>query len=85
MCCQESGEREATVQLYCPKASADQPKYRKVIHKLTQIDFNEKVITNCEFLKIMLLPVTYNYAFSWLLKLQPIVCAGHAQLWMNLM
>ena len=30
MCCQESGEREATVQLFCPKASADQPKYRKV-------------------------------------------------------
>ena len=33
MCCQESGEREATVQLFCPKASADQPKYRKVIAK----------------------------------------------------
>merc|ERR1712061_553899 len=33
MCCQESGEREATVQLYCPKASADQPKYRKLVTK----------------------------------------------------
>jgi len=33
MCCQESGEREATVQLFCPNASADQPKYRKLVTK----------------------------------------------------
>merc|ERR1711934_384077 len=33
MCCQESGEREATVQLFYPKASADQPKYRKLVTK----------------------------------------------------
>jgi hypothetical protein len=31
MCCQESGEREATVQLFCPNAPSDQPKYRKLV------------------------------------------------------
>ena len=30
MCCQESGEREANVALFCPKAAYDQPKVRKV-------------------------------------------------------
>ena len=30
MCCQESGEREATVALFCPKAAYDEPKIRKV-------------------------------------------------------
>ena len=30
MCCQESGEREATVSLFCPNAPPDQPKIRKV-------------------------------------------------------
>jgi len=33
MCCQESGEREATVQLFCPKAAEGQPKYRKLVTK----------------------------------------------------
>ncbi len=32
MCCQESGEREASVSLFCPKAAADQPKVRKVYY-----------------------------------------------------
>jgi len=31
MCCQESGEREATVSLFCPNAPADQPKVRKLV------------------------------------------------------
>ena len=30
MCCQESGEREASVALFCPKAGYDEPKVRKV-------------------------------------------------------
>ena len=30
MCCQESGVREATVTLVCPKATGDHPKFRKV-------------------------------------------------------
>ena len=30
MCCQESGEREAVVQLFCPKAKAGDPKVRRV-------------------------------------------------------
>lgn len=30
MCCQESGEREATVTLSCPKAAAGSPKAQKV-------------------------------------------------------
>ena len=33
MCCQESGEREAVVQLYCPKAANGEPKLRKVRKK----------------------------------------------------
>merc|ERR1719341_1459907 len=31
MCCQESGEREANVALYCPKAAYDEPKVRKLV------------------------------------------------------
>jgi len=30
MCCQESGEREANVSLFCPKARAGERKFRKV-------------------------------------------------------
>lgn len=30
MCCQESGEREATVSLLCPKAAPGEPKLRRV-------------------------------------------------------
>jgi len=33
MCCQESGEREATVALFCPKAAYDEPKVRKLVTK----------------------------------------------------
>ncbi|XP_066598729.1 partner of bursicon-like [Prorops nasuta] len=33
MCCQESGEREATVSLFCPKAKPGEKKFRKVITK----------------------------------------------------
>nr|ABX55998.1 bursicon alpha [Daphnia arenata] len=31
MCCQESGEREATVSLLCPKAAPGEPKLRRVV------------------------------------------------------
>merc|ERR1711970_557516 len=31
MCCQESGEREANVALFCPKAAYDEPKVRKLV------------------------------------------------------
>ena len=30
MCCQESGEREASVSLFCPKAKSGERKFRKV-------------------------------------------------------
>lgn len=30
MCCQESGEREASVSLFCPKAKQGEKKFRKV-------------------------------------------------------
>ena len=30
MCCQESGEREASVSLFCPKAKPGERKFRKV-------------------------------------------------------
>nr|CAD7592892.1 unnamed protein product [Timema genevievae] len=33
MCCQESGEREASVSLFCPKAKAGERKFRKVTTK----------------------------------------------------
>ncbi|XP_061714209.1 bursicon isoform X1 [Cydia pomonella] len=32
-CCQESGEREATVDLYCPEAKKEENRYRKVVTK----------------------------------------------------
>merc|ERR1712061_215045 len=31
MCCQEMGEKEATVALFCPKAAYDEPKVRKLV------------------------------------------------------
>ena len=34
MCCQEMGEKEATVALFCPKAAYDEPKVRKVCSKI---------------------------------------------------
>ncbi|XP_025421390.1 bursicon [Sipha flava] len=33
MCCQESGEREASVSLFCPKAKQGEKKFRKVTTK----------------------------------------------------
>lgn len=33
MCCQESGEREASVSLFCPKAKHGERKFRKVLTK----------------------------------------------------
>ncbi|KAK0167367.1 hypothetical protein PV327_004774 [Microctonus hyperodae] len=33
MCCQESGEREASVSLFCPKAKPGERKFRKVMTK----------------------------------------------------
>lgn len=30
MCCQESGEREASVSLFCPRAKPGEKKFRKV-------------------------------------------------------
>lgn len=32
-CCQESGEREATVVLFCPKAKSEEKRFRKVTYK----------------------------------------------------
>ncbi|KAI8421835.1 hypothetical protein MSG28_009781 [Choristoneura fumiferana] len=32
-CCQESGEREATVDLYCPEAKREENRYRKIVTK----------------------------------------------------
>jgi hypothetical protein len=34
MCCQESGEREASVSLFCPKAKQGEKKFRKVLENL---------------------------------------------------
>lgn len=43
MCCQESGEREAVVSLFCPKAKPGERKFRKVrefVNSLTVIQAN---------------------------------------------
>lgn len=37
MCCQESGEREASVALFCPRAKAGETKFRKVKLSATTI------------------------------------------------
>ena len=39
MCCQEMGEKEATVALFCPKAAYDEPKVRKVKRMLWALVF----------------------------------------------
>ena len=48
MCCQESGEREATVALFCPRAAYDEPKVRKV----SRVNFKQKPLKlfTCLFL-----------------------------------
>lgn len=38
-CCQESGEREATVVLFCPDAKNEQKRFRKVFFYLYHRDF----------------------------------------------
>ena len=38
MCCQESGEREAVVQLFCPKAKSGEPKVRRVSNGILFLD-----------------------------------------------
>lgn len=37
MCCQESGEREASVSLFCPKAKQGEKKFRKVDYSYIHI------------------------------------------------
>lgn len=52
MCCQESGEREAAVSLFCPKAKPGERKFRKVSlvfftkvsHKFIFLTFHKKVL-----------------------------------------
>lgn len=39
MCCQESGEREATVSLLCPKAAPGEPKLRRVNNNNNPVQF----------------------------------------------
>ena len=41
MCCQESGEREAVVQLFCPKAKSGDPKIRSVSSVYCRVWMNE--------------------------------------------
>ena len=58
MCCQESGEREATVALFCPKAAYDEPKVRKVRFTRESIlikdTFKHKLSISCLLLVISL-------------------------------
>lgn len=50
MCCQESGEREASVSLFCPKAKQGEKKFRKVynlkqflcLHKMYKTEYKTK-------------------------------------------
>lgn len=48
MCCQESGEREATVSLLCPKAAPGEPKLRRVKYKYVREKRNIKNEFTCE-------------------------------------
>lgn len=50
MCCQESGEREAAVSLFCPKAKAGERKFRKVcvFHNF----YSRKYTVLCKNIKI---------------------------------
>lgn len=62
MCCQESGEREASVTLFCPKAKPGERKFRKVCCSTLNADdsFNRhifKVITKAP-LECMCRPCT---------------------------
>ncbi|XP_073955205.1 cuticle-tanning hormone bursicon isoform X1 [Choristoneura fumiferana] len=43
-CCQESGEREATVDLYCPEAKREENRYRKVRRSLPKLHWNACVV-----------------------------------------
>ena len=42
MCCQESGEREAVVQLFCPKAKSGDPKIRSVSSVYCRVWMNKR-------------------------------------------
>lgn len=46
MCCQESGEREASVSLFCPKAKPGERKFRKVDKIQTRLLFSFKNVGN---------------------------------------
>ena len=45
MCCQESGEREAVVQLFCPKAKSGDPKIRRVRSVYCRVWMNERGVS----------------------------------------
>lgn len=51
MCCQESGEREASVTLFCPQAKSGERKFRKVnknfTHHNKRITFYKTTLINC--------------------------------------
>ena len=51
MCCQESGEREANVALFCPKAAYDEPKVRKVDQEISKFS-RQQLFMNCKGLLI---------------------------------
>lgn len=42
MCCQESGEREASVSLFCPRAKPGEKKFRKVRFYLFRIAVDDQ-------------------------------------------
>lgn len=43
MCCQESGEREASVSLFCPQAKSGERKFRKVgMKKMAMLEIGVK-------------------------------------------
>lgn len=57
-CCQESGEREATVVLFCPKAKNEEKRFRKVSVHFNKINFHIIIF----FHIFIILNVTfYNY------------------------
>lgn len=54
-CCQESGEREASVSLFCPKAKVGERKFRKVSAKFYYCLFS--YFTHIEISELILYPM----------------------------
>lgn len=63
MCCQESGEREASVSLFCPKAKPGERKFRKVPY-VTILQAQHQDTHNFNTSKALLITLKCNLQFT---------------------